>query len=153
MPRHHLQFCVAYSAPSDSILSKQQFPKSCKTYQLPKSKKKVLSSHQWRTFTKNQFIALQRNNFVVVKDWKAKCIVKEHNSQTGQNLDPRTALLVKHNLCKWGRKTYNWDHGKETSSLLSDHIFVNLHVTEYFPNYYYNAICLFCEFDKFQIPI
>ena len=32
--------------------------------------------------------------------WKAQCLIEEHNSQTWQNLDPKTAQKVTHGTGK-----------------------------------------------------
>ena len=41
--------------------------------------------------SKNQFMAHDRGTVRRPGECKAKCLVNEHNSRTGHNLDPKTA--------------------------------------------------------------
>ena len=67
-----------------------------------------LSCNPWRVYSKNKSIKLWLCSETVCcpGECKAKCIVKEHNSQTWQNLDPKPA----NSWTKWGTKPLdiNW---------------------------------------------
>ena len=49
--------------------------------------KNAFSCHSWGVYPKNQSMAMQRN-VCNAGEGEVKYIVKEHNSQTGQKLDP-----------------------------------------------------------------